>query len=877
RQEKLVKKALGSSSIDALLVCSGTPMVAEPVVHPKAPPLSQDEQRERNKALRVAKKELKKLGKAGKAEIKRMEEEEMRPKIALLSPEEVGLMDEFYDEKRPCFHWSYHSQYLQEMLEKLFDWAGAHMYSERGLPKRRREVVLLCSGTGSAVRTVVHDRRTGLSLTQICVGNIADATKPCTWSTTTGAVGDRIEYTHYPAMTSSSYISDDSTKLIQRGGGRARGTSSGGGEGSPSYGVVTVLSEPLVCQVEAQLVQPRDGAAAPKISTKPGHDQNHLNHDNATAVVETPEGGQSQRGTVMDLDPRTVSAVLGPVVGRAEIVRQEGGARESCRVAVMLEVDGDATVTCLMRDVVTSEAFQEKRRMKGRRPRAFWMQGLRAARRYAIEFEGISNCEDRAGVWTTPDSSQPDLNVVVISHDQPGELPATRGEQNLWRSLAGRLSSPWQGIEAIIHVGGQVDLSNAFEDGRAFLESLQTGIEQGLVSIEDESLAMDELKERFRDEYRKLWNQPSTRKVLSSCQHVMMWGQNECRAGYGRQGHAAVKDWAGKRLLRVAKEVFREYQRQLWDPRWGASFTVGEHEGFFTSFRWGTVGVISLDTLELSLLHDGLAVKAHDSARGLDVKKRMQERGRNEEDLMLGEAQWEMLDGVLANQDKLATLLVVTEVPVAWHDTETFFANKKVATINAPANLEDFWSGRPIQQRALLKRLLEWKAEVQGREVTLLAGAWGAGGCIASETRLECKMPPALPSSNSETSQEIRAPKRDSEGAALEEDGLKEPKSRLVGITQVTCGPITAEPLDLSISDARPATRGKLLIPLTEAQSQEKRLRPKNSNSSSIAVGGAMGENQGSGRDVVSNAQDEDPVEFVHITRPGRNYVVLQV
>lgn len=94
---------------------------------------------------------------------------------------------------------------------------------------------------------------------------------------------------------------------------------------------------------------------------------------------------------------------------------------------------------------------------------------------------------------------------------------------------------------------------------------------------------------------------------------------------------------------------------------------------------------------------------------------------------------------------------------------------------------------------------------------------------------------------------------------------------------KVTCGPITAEPLDLSISDARPATRGKLLIPLTEAQSQEKRLRPKNSNSSSIAVGGAMGENQGSGRDVVSNAQDEDPVEFVHITRPGRNYVVLQV
>lgn len=35
RQEKLVKKALGSTTTNALLVCSGTPMVAEPVVHPK--------------------------------------------------------------------------------------------------------------------------------------------------------------------------------------------------------------------------------------------------------------------------------------------------------------------------------------------------------------------------------------------------------------------------------------------------------------------------------------------------------------------------------------------------------------------------------------------------------------------------------------------------------------------------------------------------------------------------------------------------------------------------------------------------------------------------------------------------------------------------
>ena len=35
------------------------------------------------------------------------------PKLAMLSPEEIGAMGAFYDETRPCFHWSYHSPHLQ--------------------------------------------------------------------------------------------------------------------------------------------------------------------------------------------------------------------------------------------------------------------------------------------------------------------------------------------------------------------------------------------------------------------------------------------------------------------------------------------------------------------------------------------------------------------------------------------------------------------------------------------------------------------------------------------------------------------------------------------------------------------------------------------
>lgn len=62
-------------------------------------------------------------------------------------------------------------------------------------------------------------------------------------------------------------------------------------------------------------------------------------------------------------------------------------------------------------------------------------------------------------------------------------------------------------------------------------------------------------KRRFVVDSPQVWNQPCTRKVLASCQHIMMWGQGECRSGYGREKHAAVSSWAGRRLLRVAKEV----------------------------------------------------------------------------------------------------------------------------------------------------------------------------------------------------------------------------------------------------------------------------------------------------------------------------------
>lgn len=50
----------------------------------------------------------------------------------------------------------------------------------------------------------------------------------------------------------------------------------------------------------------------------------------------------------------------------------------------------------------------------------------------------------------------------------------------------------------------QVDLTNAFEDGRACLETLEIKRRNGRISEVEEASIMAKLKERFREEYRKV-------------------------------------------------------------------------------------------------------------------------------------------------------------------------------------------------------------------------------------------------------------------------------------------------------------------------------------------------------------------------------------
>lgn len=244
------------------------------------------------------------------------------------------------------------------------------------------------------MRTEVQDRRTGLCFTQVCVGSMSDSARPCPWLLSAGAIGDRISYTHSPllippakglgnpltvtAVDGYSDGQEDGTALAGGGDGQGhekddenyrRGGERGGGSINinssddvlhSSFALVTALSEPLEASVCAELVRPR-GARTP---SPPPYAQTRTNVSGRPLLGEKTSSTEGYRTQPSDV----AAVILGPVVGRVDVVKQANGMRESCRVAVVVEVDRDSAVTCVVRKQrqlrEKTNPFHRKRRSK---------------------------------------------------------------------------------------------------------------------------------------------------------------------------------------------------------------------------------------------------------------------------------------------------------------------------------------------------------------------------------------------------------------------------------------------------------------------------------------------------------------------------------
>jgi phosphodiesterase/alkaline phosphatase D-like protein len=282
------------------------------------------------------------------------------------------------------------------------------------------------------------------------------------------------------------------------------------------------------------------------------------------------------------------------------------------------------------------------------------------------------------------------MNVVAVSCN----FTIKRGDTNLWADLRDRYVRQEE-IDLFLHLGDQIYGDHAFHDALEILA--------GKPPAAKDPKREERILELYRRLYRLAWNDPATQEVLASVPNLMIWDDHEIRDDWGSFDSDNDPQSAEYYVGTLARRVFREYQRQLWDdfdPE--AEPTSGfEHH----CHAWGPIGVLFVD-------QRGGRSFQRDAARPY-----------------LGTTQWKAIKEALAPGGRLSSvraLLVVTSVPLAYLSTRISQAGSRFMD-----DLMDHWAYGPHrkEQIEMIRLLRKWKELGKGgRELLVLGGDVHIGG-----------------------------------------------------------------------------------------------------------------------------------------------------
>jgi hypothetical protein len=435
---------------------------------------------------------------------------------------------------------------------------------------------------------------------------------------------------------------------------------------------------------------------------------------------------------------RNQSVTLGPVIGTVT----------SCSAIVMVEVNASGPITCVATNVVTSQRRAVSQAVVKNRPFIFVIDDLEPESRYAVQFEGIVNTQERVGGFTTLPRDPLRLRFVAGSADNPKLQPA-KPKPDIWESLWNdQLKGQWSGVDGMFRVGGQVYLRGdlvatlrcALEQHQENYElfnryKLATAGNTGLLRVDgNESYSCvalsrgplwnsnrepeddippvhvivqrienleEKIREHFRNEYRRSWNRPFVREVLAHCPQYMVFGGADLCGELVESPYAPV-------LMRLSKEVYCEYQRQLWDPislaqpkakKTGSLDKRGSfagHEGRI--HRFGATCILILDTWSNRISVDGRFCPDRP---------------------LLGKKQWQFITDSFQWNEDVQTMLVLMDMPFTGRTPAEV---EEVTKLGARTWKHDEWSCREEEFSKLMKVLMTWKQSVSGREMQLITG-----------------------------------------------------------------------------------------------------------------------------------------------------------
>jgi len=347
----------------------------------------------------------------------------------------------------------------------------------------------------------------------------------------------------------------------------------------------------------------------------------------------------------------------------------------------LIEVDDDIQVTCDATDASQNVITQTASFTKDR-PSVFVLQGLLPQTQYEITFKGVGTSYTKGRVRTFGTNTDR-LNVAAVSCDFLGR----RGGTDLWADLRDRYIMPGD-IDLLLHVGDQIYGDATFARALTIIKTNQPKTKKA----QD-----DQILEAYRRLYRAWWAEPATRDVLANVSNLMIWDDHEIRDDWGSRPEDSNPNSVEYRIGTLARQAYREYQRQLWDD---APHSDAEHH-FHT---WGSIGVMFCD------LRGGRSF-TREPARPY-----------------LSTPQWNDIVQALETGafSSVRALLVVTSVPLV-------YLGSHITSLGTSAvdDLFDHWS-HPLhnkEQVEMVRALREWKQAAPGqRELLVVGGDVHVGG-----------------------------------------------------------------------------------------------------------------------------------------------------
>lgn len=402
------------------------------------------------------------------------------------------------------------------------------------------------------------------------------------------------------------------------------------------------------------------------------------------------EGNYRLMGACARFGPANV--LVGPVIGMVT----ETSAR------VMLEVDRDVELechVCIMDE--TNPGGREVKRVRqwfnARKPSVFHIASLDPGIRHHVVFSGITKSDalHRTGSFRTMYTHRP-LEIATVSGN--AFTSATPKEvEVLWGAIWKRID---QGtLDLILHVGGQVDLRDKFSRCALMLEHLNDRKGLDKIPLTEAEVARIEycVCEELRQVYRDTWNQACVRRVLASASNLMIWSDLEIPPSARR--NTKVHSWNDKvypaKLLVLAQQVFREYQRSLWDAsdacdvvRLNAE-SFSNEETFFAKLTEDSA-VLFIDSRSSQFNPDGAATPWPVGP-------------------LITQNQWQQITSLLRFNMNLKNLIVATDRPIVPYGL----------TYENPDDGYDEWCINVKEQSILLNILLSWRSEA---DIVLVCG-----------------------------------------------------------------------------------------------------------------------------------------------------------